>query len=271
LTFQPACDGCDGPTGAMVLHVDGQKLLYVKKDSVIGQVTVEAQDILYPFRLLTVFRYDLEEAGIRIPHATGLLSLETTLHFDKNYAEEDPLYVQIVLKRSTTGYEWNMNTKITTFLHVSIRMLSDIQQNKIHHLLELFHSEEKTWGFEIFHITSDDHNRHVQNDQRITLATPFYSMEYDSHWTRKLTKNSSSANINIFSRGQGTRGIGYMLTSEKINENEERILTISRPSGSKNEGQIVRLGLHTFPGKASTSLELVGPNRNKTFSGKVSH
>ena len=256
--------------GEMLISVNGKNILKIRKVISMNEMSLEAQDIFFPFKLAAIFRYDSDEIGIFSPTSVSTIGFETTLLLNYTNTEEVPIVFKTIARRTTNGYEGSIYAKFKEILPVTAKLILDKQTNVTLQLAEIYEGSDKLWGYEVFCISYEDHMRNLQHDETLKLKTPLYALEYDFHIENYSIKKSSSADIKLIVKGEVPRGIGYLYTSETKDGIINTSIAIRRPIGSKHEDQIINVQLNTFPGHALMSAKIGHSEINKRFSLQVS-
>ena len=256
--------------GEMLISVNGKNILKIRKVISLNEMSLEAQDIFFPFKLAAIFRYDSDEIGIFSPTSVSTIGFETTLLLNYTNTEEVPIVFKTIARRTTNGYEGSIYAKFKEILPVTAKLILDKQTNVTLQLAEIYEGSDKLWGYEVFCISYEDHMRNLQHDETLKLKTPLYALEYDFHIENYSIKKSSSADIKLIVKGEVPRGIGYLYTSETKDGIINTSIAIRRPIGSKHEDQIINVQLNTFPGHALMSAKIGHSEINKRFSLQVS-
>jgi hypothetical protein len=261
--------GDNGLAGVLIIFVDEKEVLKIRKNTEINEVSIEAKDIVYSFRVSALFINNLYVSGIHLPLSTGSIGFEITIFLD-DLSTEKSITLKAMGRKTTSGFESNMLAKIMNESIVSTKIIIQNLEGKYQQLIEFYKDMEKMWGYEIFIMDSNEKNIYMHYYDRITLTTPLYSLEYDMHHRRQLNKKSYSASIKLNCKGRISRGIGYILTSNKESTGEEHTLVIRRLSGIRFLDHIVLASHIESPGNAVLLLKFGSNNLNEKFSIKVS-
>jgi hypothetical protein len=262
--------GDNGLAGVLIIFVNDKEVLKIRKNTEINEVSIEAKDIVYSFRVSALLINNLNVTGIHLPQSTGSLGFEITIFFD-DHSIEKSITVKAIGSKTTSGFEYNMRVKFMNESIVSTKIIFQKLDGKYQQLIELYKDMEKMWGYELFSLDSTEKNMFMHSYDRITLTAPLYSIEYDMRHTRQLNKTSYSASIKLDCKGRKSRGIGYILTSNKESIKEEHSLVIRRLSGIRFIDYIVLAGhIESTRNEVILSVEFGSNNLSERSSLQVS-